>query len=131
MRTYVPAPGGYDDLWFFRPDYPRRLMVRGLNPLGLAYRYRATLVSFLFHGEHEHPLDVRMGARSGSIPPATSSSPDGGTPSGCGCAVCCGSRPLTALDDLGCPVLTDRPDIQYSPRADVRASAPRHGDEHP
>lgn len=148
IRTYVSAPDGHDGLWFFRLDCPRRLMVWGLNPLGLAYRYRkaefaheAGVVNFCFHGEHEHTLDARMGdpikeptARDVFLTGRWNAFtvrfnrllrfPIAHEPWPLYTATATGSM-LTVPHDLGFPVLTDQPDIQYSPGVDVRLGSPR------
>lgn len=148
IRTYVRGPDGHDGIWFFRLDCPRRLLVWALNILGLPYNYREAEfeqapreVRFRFHGKHKHDLRLQIGA-----PLAVHSARDifltgrwnaFGTqlnrlirfpvahqPWPLHSATASGSM-LTAPRDLGLPVLSDQPIVQYSPGVNARFAAPR------
>lgn len=145
LRTYVRAPDGRDGIWFFRLDCPRQLMVRGMNLVGLRYRYRPAefsaepgKVSYNFHGDD---LTVRIGARiteqsvrdiflTGRWNAFTRRGnrllrfPIAHQPWALHTATASGNL-LTAFEDLGLPVLDHQPIVHYSPGVDVRIAAPR------
>jgi uncharacterized protein len=151
VRTYVKGPGDNDGLWFFRLDCPRRLMVWGLNLLGLHYRYREAEfsvepeeVSYLVRGQPEHALRVRVGepvreqneldifltGRWNAFALRFNRlirTPIAHQPWLLYTATVTGSM-LTAPQDLGFPVLTDHPISRYSPGVDVRVGFPRSAD---
>ncbi len=155
IRTYVRDRHGRDGLWFFTLDCPRRLMVWGLNLLGLPYRYRpgdsevesqlrtgTETVRYSFgHGPHrrelstvvgdpirnQSPLDVFLTGRWNAYT----------TRLGRACRVPAAHEPwrlsraevegslLSVPGESGLPMLDSAPLVHFSPGVHARLGAPR------
>ncbi|WP_336885260.1 DUF2071 domain-containing protein [Brevibacterium daeguense] len=72
VRTYVRGPGGYDGVWFFTLDSPRRLMTWAGTSLDIPYRRREGEceelpggVRYRFAGTPGSAVASLLGRRSG------------------------------------------------------------------